>query len=478
MSDEIVIELQPCPFCDKLFGVGPQLIHHVASHDDPHTLPGQAQDSIPRQDCGEAPKRTGACFKCKQEGHWASECPQNPRRRDWGEDLERLDIPGVSQAAILGAQRPAPCLKMEPPLIVLLKRCLLAQSSPMGYKALLSGHVDHYDALCQDAGWGCGYKNVQMQLSHAVHSKQRGQEFWGPSPGVSLDIVPDIPSLQAWTELAWLRGFDDAGAHHFNSSLQGKKAWIGTPECGALLKYLGLRAHIVDFQTTRLANGGNPLAGYPAGASAQEIHQGVRCDGCNTVPIVGARHKSQVLPDYDLCSSCHSDELQAAASGPFKRIKIQGGAEVSAEAAAKMSWKLVEWVWRYFDDTPSDQRGSLQLQPDQPVKITGKPPLYFQHDGHSRTIVGIERKVKKQQGGGFEYTLLVLDPATPSRALYSALQSNQKWQVLVRRGMHTLKKEEYQLLYIEKLPQTVEEYQRLSNTSTGVDLKELVTEAD
>jgi len=56
--------------------------------------------------------------------------------------------------------------------------------------------------------------------------------------------------------------------------LQGKKAWIGTPECGALLKYLGLRAHIVDFQTTRLANGGNPLAGYPAGASAQEIHQG------------------------------------------------------------------------------------------------------------------------------------------------------------------------------------------------------------
>jgi len=50
---------------------------------------------------------------------------------------------------------------------------------------------------------------------------------------------------------------------------------------------------------------------------------------------------------------------------------MAGGAEVSAEAAAKMSWKLVEWVWRYFDDTPSDQRGSLQLQPDQPVKITG-----------------------------------------------------------------------------------------------------------
>ena len=49
-------------------------------------------------------------------------------------------------------------------------------------------------------------------------------------------------------------------------------------------------------------------------------------------------------------------------------------------------------------------------------------------------------------------------------------------QVLVKRGMHTLRKEEYQLLYIEKLPQTQEEYVRLSDTSVGVELKELVTD--
>lgn len=49
-------------------------------------------------------------------------------------------------------------------------------------------------------------------------------------------------------------------------------------------------------------------------------------------------------------------------------------------------------------------------------------------------------------------------------------------QMLVKRGLHTLKKEEYQLLYIEKLRQTPEDYKRLSSTSVGVELKELVTD--
>ena len=35
-------------------------------------------------------------------------------------------------------------------------------------------------------------------------------------------------------------------------------------------------------------------------------------------------------------------------------------------------------------------------------------PLYFQHDGHSRTIVGIQ--VKYQQSGIPQYSLLVMDP--------------------------------------------------------------------
>ena len=39
MSDDEVIELQQCPFCEKLFGVGTPLIQHVATHDEPASPP-------------------------------------------------------------------------------------------------------------------------------------------------------------------------------------------------------------------------------------------------------------------------------------------------------------------------------------------------------------------------------------------------------------------------------------------------------
>ena len=52
--------------------------------------------------------------------------------------------------------------------------------------------------------------------------------------------------------------------------------------------------------------------------------------------------------------------------------------------------KLIAWVWNYF------------------TRAWGEacvPPLYFQHSGHSRTIIGIEKRVDG------ELYLLVLDPS-------------------------------------------------------------------
>ena len=41
------------------------------------------------------------------------------------------------------------------------------------------------------------------------------------------------------------------------------------------------------------------------------IHHGVRCDGCDALPITGLRFKCQVCPDYDLCSQCKSSGKHA-----------------------------------------------------------------------------------------------------------------------------------------------------------------------
>ncbi|KAG2488418.1 hypothetical protein HYH03_013102 [Edaphochlamys debaryana] len=126
------------------------------------------------------------------------------------------------------------------------------------------------------------------------------------------------------------------------------------------------------------------------------------------------------------------------------------------------------------------------------VTVTGMPPLYFQHEGHSRTIIGIERRKDPHAGGpggggggrggarggghagggagrggggggrgggggggptpspdGYVYTLLVLDPGAPSAALEGSLATRRGWQRFVRRGVHTLTRPQYQLMFVD-----------------------------
>jgi hypothetical protein len=50
MSDDEVVETQPCPFCEELFGIGPDLIRHVATHlGEPRGSPLQAVEGPSQQ---------------------------------------------------------------------------------------------------------------------------------------------------------------------------------------------------------------------------------------------------------------------------------------------------------------------------------------------------------------------------------------------------------------------------------------------
>ncbi|KAF8399781.1 hypothetical protein HHK36_015651 [Tetracentron sinense] len=46
---------------------------------------------------------------------------------------------------------------------------------------------------------------------------------------------------------------------------------------------------------------------YNNSMGVQIFHKGVQCDGCGVHPITGARYKSKVKEDYDLCSICFSE---------------------------------------------------------------------------------------------------------------------------------------------------------------------------
>ena len=58
-----------------------------------------------------------------------------------------------------------------------------------------------------------------------------------------------------------------------------------------------------------------------------------------------------------------------------------------------------------------------------------KPPLYFQHEGHSRTIVGVEWLHNPGKDAGPSVHLLVLDPSQGTASLEKSLRSREGWQV-------------------------------------------------
>ncbi len=61
----------------------------------------------------------------------------------------------------------------------------------------------------------------------------------------------------------------------------------------------------------------------------------------------------------------------------------------------------------------------------------GKPPLYFQHQGHSQTLIGVER-IQVQPGHAAEVSLLLLDPGQDTAQLAAALREKRGWQVRSR----------------------------------------------
>ncbi|XP_053611212.1 zinc finger-containing ubiquitin peptidase 1-like [Plodia interpunctella] len=102
---------------------------------------------------------------------------------------------------------------------------------------------------------------------------------------------------------------------------------------------------------------------------------------------------------------------------------------------------LFDWVLRYFTENPTDF----------------KPPLYLQHQGHSRTIIGYE----KHKDG--KATLLVLDPSHSPAQIRQVLSGNTAACVtalrLLRRGAPALRAKQYQLLAVTGIMTSDEEYE-------------------
>lgn len=78
--------------------------------------------------------------------------------------------------------------------------------------------------------------------------------------------------------------------------------------------------------------------------------------------------------------------------------------------------------------SPCLQASCACSHPSACLSSSGYSPLYFQHNGHSRTIVGVER-FKVPGTLRSVYNLLVLDPSVSSQDIEAKLKNGKGWQV-------------------------------------------------
>ncbi|XP_074224557.1 zinc finger-containing ubiquitin peptidase 1 isoform X1 [Camelus bactrianus] len=98
--------------------------------------------------------------------------------------------------------------------------------------------------------------------------------------------------------------------------------------------------------------------------------------------------------------------------------------------------RLFEWILSYYS---SEREGSPK------VMCTSKPPIYLQHQGHSRTVVGIEERKNRT------LCLLIFDPGCPSQDMQKLLKQDLEASSLkqLRKFVGNLKHKQYQIVAVE-----------------------------
>ena len=86
-------------------------------------------------------------------------------------------------------------------------------------------------------------------------------------------------------------------------------------------------------------------------------------------------------------------------------------------------------------------------------------PIYLQHEGHSRTVIGIERTKRNN------FTLLLLDPGIRRARVEELINSSPKAQAsqllsCLRKTEASMKHKQYQLVRVEGMMSGDDEYER------------------
>eukprot|EP01038_Epipyxis_sp_PR26KG_P008653 gene8653-11696_t len=324
----------------------------------------------------------------------------------------------------------------------------------------LSIACDHFTQKGQVGWqWSCGYRNIQMICSSLLKYPQFYNVLFNGN-----GKIPSISELQIWIENAWLAGFDPEGALHFGGKLHYSSKWIGATECATLLRYFGINAIVVDFYENSQNNNQSNKRAYTAYEEEENlIYDYLSDDSFKSKKLKSNHYHNEnhinyinnnsnndnivFLDDSPLCEieynlptvsiKCNNDNLLIKDNHNNQKINnnILLSPTVKLEkkkVISDMGRRIGKWVEKYFNNQ--------QLS---------KPPLYFQHQGHSRTIIGFQKSTKKNNNID---SLLLFDPSSNGDITKrSLLDGNAKWHRSIRKELHTFQKNNYQIVYISSL---------------------------
>ncbi|KAF4469900.1 Zinc finger with UFM1-specific peptidase domain [Fusarium albosuccineum] len=116
---------------------------------------------------------------------------------------------------------------------------LLQQSTSTQYAYLCHSQVQHISKLRREGGF-CGYRNIQMLVSHIIGAKTAGSEHFSHT-------FPSIFQIQDLIENAWDMGINAQGRVE-TGGVKGTRKYIGTPEAQAVFLSLQIPCSVQAFK--------------------------------------------------------------------------------------------------------------------------------------------------------------------------------------------------------------------------------------
>jgi outer membrane biosynthesis protein TonB len=110
-----------------------------------------------------------------------------------------------------------------------------------------------------------------------------------------------------------------------------------------------------------------------------DIHHNIKCDGCGVCPIRGVRYKCATCPDYDLCAPCET-KGQHPVNHPLIKLKVQTSLTVDAFVTPTQSHSSHARFGSHRCNRRAERNCQVTSTDEKEVKVPKKPIAHFVRD--------------------------------------------------------------------------------------------------